>query len=110
MRLPISFSGTRLPFITGQTRSQGIREIRRVLRPGGQFFLSDIAPLPFFLRFVNRGHGHLRTRHEVRTMFEQAGLEVQAQRRLMLGHILVTSGIRREMTGCIPDDVAGLFF
>jgi ubiquinone/menaquinone biosynthesis C-methylase UbiE len=77
-------------------QAQGIREIRRVLRPGGQFVLSDIAPLPFFLRCVNRGHGHLRTRHEVQIMFEQADLEVQAQRRLMLGHIIVTSGIRKE--------------
>ncbi|WP_292427892.1 class I SAM-dependent methyltransferase [Methanoregula sp.] len=73
---------------------QGIREIRRVLRPGGQFFLADIAPLPFVLRFVHRGHGQLRNQNEVRNMFEQAGLEVQAQRRLFLGHILVTSGIR----------------
>jgi ubiquinone/menaquinone biosynthesis C-methylase UbiE len=74
---------------------QGIREIRRVLRPGGQFFLADIAPLPFFLRFVHRGQGQLRNQNEVRNMFEQAGLEVQAQRRLFIGHILVTSGIRR---------------
>jgi ubiquinone/menaquinone biosynthesis C-methylase UbiE len=74
---------------------QGIREIRRVLRPGGQFFLADIAPLPFFLRFVHRGHGQLRNQNEVRNMFEQAGLEGQALRRLFLGHILVTSGIRQ---------------
>ena len=74
---------------------QGIREIRRVLRLGGQFFLADIAPLPFFLRFVHRGHGQLRNQNEVRNMFEQVGLEVQARRRLFLGHILVTSGIRQ---------------
>ncbi|WP_424030304.1 class I SAM-dependent methyltransferase [Methanoregula sp.] len=45
---------------------QGIREIRRVLRPGGQFFLADMAPLPFFLRSVHRGHGHIcnRLRYE----------------------------------------------
>jgi ubiquinone/menaquinone biosynthesis C-methylase UbiE len=74
---------------------QGIREIRRVLRPGGQFFLADIAPLPFFLRFVHRGHGQIRNQNEIRKMFEQIGFEVQTQRRLFLGHILVTSGIRQ---------------
>jgi SAM-dependent methyltransferase len=73
---------------------QGIREIRRVLRPGGQFVLADIAPLPFFLRCVHRGHGRIRNEHEVRRMVEQAGLEVRTQRRLLWGHILVTQAIR----------------
>jgi ubiquinone/menaquinone biosynthesis C-methylase UbiE len=74
---------------------QGIREIRRILRPGGQFFLADMAPLPFFLRSVHRGHGQIRNQNEIRRMFEQAGLEVQTQQRLLLGHFLVTSGIRQ---------------
>ena len=74
---------------------QGIREIRRVLRPGGQFFVADVTPLPFFLRFVHRGHGQIRTQNEARKMFEQVSLEVQTQQRLLLGHILVTSGIRQ---------------
>ena len=72
---------------------QGLREIRRVLRSGGQFFLADVAAPQFFFRFVH--HGQIRNQYEVRKMFEQAGLEVQTQRRLLLGHILLTSGIRR---------------
>ena len=72
---------------------QGIREIGRVLRPEGQFILADIVPPPFFLRFLN--HGHMCNPSEVREMFEQAGLEVQMQRRPLLGHFLVTVGIRR---------------
>src|SRR5208337_132695 len=72
---------------------QGIREIRRVLRPGGQFFLADIAAPQFFFRFVH--HAQIRNHYEVRKMFEQVGLEVQTQRRLLLGHILLTSGIRQ---------------
>jgi ubiquinone/menaquinone biosynthesis C-methylase UbiE len=72
---------------------QGIREIRRVLRSGGQFFLADIAASPFLFRFVN--HGQFRNQYEVRKMFEQVGLEVQTQPRLLLGYILVTSGIRQ---------------
>jgi len=72
---------------------QGIREIRRVLRSGGQFFLADVAAPQFFFRFVH--HGQIRNHYEVRKMFEQVGLEVQTQRRLLLGHILLTSGIRQ---------------
>ena len=81
---------------------QGIREIRRVLRSGGQFFLADVASPPFFLRFGH--HGQIRNRYEIRKMFEQVGLEVQTQQRLLLGHFLVTSGYSTVTTGCISDE------
>jgi ubiquinone/menaquinone biosynthesis C-methylase UbiE len=71
---------------------QGIREIRRILRPGGQFLLADVVPLPFLSGFFH--HGHMCNPPEVRKMFEQAGLEVKMQRRLSFGHFLVTAGIR----------------
>jgi ubiquinone/menaquinone biosynthesis C-methylase UbiE len=74
-------------------QGQALREIRRILRPGGQFYLSDIAASPLLFRFVN--HGQIRNHYEIRKMFEEAGLEVRIQRRLLLGHILVTSGIRQ---------------
>ena len=73
---------------------QGIREIRRVLRPGGQFYLADIASVPFFLKFFCCDHGQMHNQDEVRTMFEQEGLVVRTQRRLFFGHILVTAGFR----------------
>jgi ubiquinone/menaquinone biosynthesis C-methylase UbiE len=75
-----------------QDQQQGIGEIRRILRPGGQFLLVDIVIPQFLLRFIH--HGHIRSPAEVRTMFGHAGLEVQAQRRLMARHFLVTVGIR----------------
>ncbi|MGD1004628.1 MAG: class I SAM-dependent methyltransferase [Methanoregulaceae archaeon] len=71
---------------------QGMDEISRVLRPGGQFLLADIVFPPFLLRFIH--HRKFRNHSEVREMFEQAGLEVHLQRRLLLGHFLVTVGIR----------------
>jgi len=72
---------------------QGIREIKRILRPGGQFILADITIPQFLLRFIH--HGHFRNQSEVRKMFEESGLEVQMQRRLLWGHFLVTVGVRQ---------------
>jgi ubiquinone/menaquinone biosynthesis C-methylase UbiE len=71
---------------------QGLREIRRVLRPGGQFLLADVVPPPFLLRFIH--HGRMRNSSKVHEMFEQAGLKVRIQRRILLGHFLITVGIR----------------
>ena len=70
---------------------QGIREIRRVLRRNGQLLLADT---PGFLISRIFRHGQMRNSAAVRSMFEQAGLEVRGQHRLMLGHVLVTVGIR----------------
>jgi len=71
---------------------QGVREMRRVLRPGGRFLLADVgAPI---LRMIFH-HGQIRTPAEIRSIFELAGLEVGTQRRMMLGHVLVTIGIRQ---------------
>jgi ubiquinone/menaquinone biosynthesis C-methylase UbiE len=75
-----------------QDQLQGVREIRRILRPGGQFILSDMAVPRFLLKFMH--HGQFRTPEEVRALFEQAGLEVKTQQRSLLGRSLVTVGIR----------------
>jgi len=72
---------------------QGIREVRRILRPGGRFFLADVVPPPILSGFMH--HGHMRNPPEVRDMFKQACLEVRVQRRLLLGHFLVTVGTRQ---------------
>ena len=74
-----------------ENQVQGVREIRRVLRPGGRFLLADVGGS--ILRRIFH-HGQIRSPSEIRSIFEQAGLEVRTQRRMMLGHVLVTLGIR----------------
>jgi ubiquinone/menaquinone biosynthesis C-methylase UbiE len=55
----------------------GVRQVARVLRPGGLFVLADIRP-PLLLRPVMRGFHASRSR---RRLFEAAGLEVIEHRR-----------------------------
>jgi ubiquinone/menaquinone biosynthesis C-methylase UbiE len=68
----------------------GVRQVARVLRPGGLFVLADIRP-PLLLRPVMRRFHASRSR---RRLFEEAGLKVVEQRRplRMGGHVLITVG------------------
>ncbi len=75
-----------------QDQLQALRQVRRVLRPGGVFVLVDIF-LPFGLRRLRR-HGRQIEPATVREMFAQAGLRVQLQRRRMSRFMLVTVGSR----------------
>src|SRR5437588_641854 len=71
-------------------QAAGVREIARVLRPGGYFILVDIS-LPDWLVGVVR----LKRFHspaQLRTMFIQAGLHVQAQQTLAWRRWLATVG------------------
>jgi ubiquinone/menaquinone biosynthesis C-methylase UbiE len=70
---------------------QGVREVRRVLRLGGRFFLADIWP-PSGLSLIFR-HFKANDPARVRDIFVRAGLNIQAQRRLMGRFLLVTTGI-----------------
>ncbi|HEY7848870.1 MAG TPA: class I SAM-dependent methyltransferase [Ktedonobacterales bacterium] len=60
----------------------GVREIARVLRPGGHFILADVAPpeLLIWLRFT-RGARSLATRQRI---FAAAGLRVERQQSVRL--------------------------
>ena len=71
----------------------GVRQVARVLRPGGLFVLADIRP-PWLLRPVMRRFHASRSR---RRLFEDGGLEVIEQRRpLRMGRqVLVTAGRKR---------------
>jgi ubiquinone/menaquinone biosynthesis C-methylase UbiE len=51
-------------------QAQGIREVARVLRPGGLFILADMT-LP--------AHGHPTSRSKVRSMFQLSGLSIIVQ-------------------------------
>jgi len=68
----------------------GIREVARTLRPGGCFCLADGA-LPAVLgRLIP--HTRIHTRKEMRALFEEAGLSVSVQKRIVAGGVLATIG------------------
>ncbi len=73
----------------------GVREVGRVLRPGGLFILADARPPLLLQPVLRRLHGS-RSRQR---LFEQAGLTVVGERRpLRLGRsVLITTG-RRDGT------------
>jgi ubiquinone/menaquinone biosynthesis C-methylase UbiE len=66
----------------------GVREVGRVLRPGGLFVLADARP-PWLLQpLLSRLHGP-RSRQR---LFEQAGLTVVSQDRRLASLVLITVG------------------
>ena len=72
---------------------EGVREIARVLRPGGRFLLADNWP-PMGLAKIIR-HFQPNDPARVREVFARAGLKMQAQRRRMGLWLLVTIGERQ---------------
>jgi len=73
-------------------QKEGVREVARVLQPGGYFFLADIA-LPTWLAKVVR-NTRFHSRAELRAYFEQAGLVVRLQQLVYSRHVIVTMGER----------------
>lgn len=73
-----------------QDQAAGIREIARILRPGGYFMLVDIS-LPEWLGGISRLN-RFHTPTQIRTLFDQAGLHVQTQQTLAWRRWLATVG------------------
>jgi ubiquinone/menaquinone biosynthesis C-methylase UbiE len=77
-------------------QAAGIREIARVLRPGGLFVLADVDPpfLSLWRSFIKRsGHAFFMGPDAIRRLVEQAGLSVVTRRRfwpLLRVQLLVT--------------------
>jgi ubiquinone/menaquinone biosynthesis C-methylase UbiE len=93
--LPLPDASVDLAFSTisfhhWQNQAAGIREIARVLRPGGYFVLVDASFPDWLVRLfrVKRFHSPAR----MRTLFNQAGLHVQEQRILAWRRWLATVG------------------
>lgn len=68
-------------------RAAGVREIARVLRPGGRFCVAD-ATLPLGLaKLLHHMEGN--NFKAWRALVETAGLSVEARKRAFLGHVLI---------------------
>jgi SAM-dependent methyltransferase len=73
-------------------QAAGLREIARVLRPGGHFILADFA-LPRALTRLNLHGGGLPAAARQR-LFTAAGLRVERQRNVVYPFILATLAAR----------------
>lgn len=71
-------------------QAAGIREIARVLRPGGYFLLVDMSFPDWLVRVLRLKRVHSRAR--LQTLFRQAGLQAQAQKRVAWRGSLATVG------------------
>jgi ubiquinone/menaquinone biosynthesis C-methylase UbiE len=84
--IPLAESSAEVVFCTlsfhhWADQAAGLREVARVLQPGGLFCLADLIP-----------HIRVHTRDELRRLFLQAGFSVIAQKRLLGGTVLATVG------------------
>lgn len=73
-----------------QDQAAGIREIARVLRPGGYFLLVDLSLPNWLVRVFRLKRVHSRAR--LQALFKQAGLQVQTQQKIAWRGWLATVG------------------
>jgi ubiquinone/menaquinone biosynthesis C-methylase UbiE len=71
-------------------QAAGVREVARVLRPGGSFLLADFT-LPTWLAWL---FPRVHSAAQMRALFEQAGLDVQAQPDLVARFVRITIGTK----------------
>lgn len=73
-----------------QDQAAGVREVARVLRSGGFFLLADFT-LPIWLAWLFP-HSRFHSAAQMRALFKQAGLDVQAQPATMSRFVRITIG------------------
>lgn len=88
----IDFAFSTMSFHHWQDQSKGLGEIVRVLRPGGCFILVDSA-LPGWIVWLFRLR-RFHNRSQMRSLFDEVGLEVRTQKRLTLRGTLATVGVK----------------
>ncbi len=94
--LPLEDASVDLAFSTisfhhWQDQAAGLREIARVLRPGGYFILADIS-VPGWLARIIHHPKHFHSAAQMRAIFTQAGFWVQTQRAVAWRRWLATMG------------------
>ncbi|HEU5376334.1 MAG TPA: methyltransferase domain-containing protein [Ktedonobacteraceae bacterium] len=93
--LPLEDASVDLAFSTisfhhWRDQAAGMREVARVLRPGGSFLLADFT-LPTWLTWL---YPRVHSAAQMRALFEQAGLDVQAQLGPVARFVRTTIGTR----------------
>lgn len=73
-------------------QAAGVREVARVLRPGGYFFLTDVSAPAWLSRLIHQQRVHSPA--GLRTLFMEAGLNVLTQQSVFSRFVLVTIGTR----------------
>ena len=93
--LPLEDASVDLAFSTisfhhWRDQAAGVREVARVLRPGGFFLLADFT-FPTWLTWL---YPRVHSAAQMCALFEQAGLEVQAQPGPVARFVRITIGTR----------------
>lgn len=75
-----------------QDQAAGVREVARVLRPRGSFLLADFTFPTWLARLLPRSRFYSAA--QMRALFEQAGLDIQAQPATLSRLVRITIGTK----------------